>query len=117
MKYNNNLPEGINAALDMMFGETEPAPVKTDAPAGRIYTRDDIVRILSDKVEATAAQWGENYIYTRWAKDKMTSDLAKYDAGKVIPVETETYIENSTEYEKVYMSDGTVKTVNYGYID
>ena len=114
---NNNLPEGINAALDMMFGETKPAPVKTDTTTGRTYTRENIVRILSDKVEATAAQWGENYIYTRWAKDKMASDLAKYDAGEVIPVETDTYIENSIEYERVYMSDGTVQTINYGYID
>ena len=86
-------------------------------PAGRNYTRDNIVRILDAQVEATAAQWGENYIYTRWAKDKMASDLAKYDAGEVIPVETDTYIENSIEYERVYMSDGTVQTINYGYID
>ena len=90
---------------------------KNNAPTGRNYTRDDIVRILDAKVEATAAQWGENYIYTRWAKDKMESDLAKYDAGEVITVETDTYIENCTEYERVYMSDGSVQTINYGYID
>lgn len=86
-------------------------------PAGRNYTRDDIVRILDEQVEATAAQWGENYIYTRWAKDARDEKLRRYDAGEVIPVETDTYIENCTEYERVFMSNGTVQTVNYGYID
>lgn len=117
MENRNNLPDEINAALDMLSCEYEPVSDKQTQTPGRTYTRDDIIRILNAQVEATAAQWGENYIYTRWAKDRMETQLAKYDAGEVIPVETETYIENSTEFEKVYMSNGTVQTVNYGYID
>lgn len=113
----NNLPAEINAAVDMLSCDYEPGADKEAQTPGRTYTRDDIVRILNELVEATAAQWGENYIYTRWAKDRMETQLATYDAGGVISVETETYIENSTEYEKVYMSDGTVRTINFGYID
>lgn len=112
---NNALPAEINEALEML--DMEATPVKTNETYGRVYTREDIVQILGEQVEATAAQWGENYIYTRWAKDKMMSDLAKYDAGEVIVVETDTYIEHGVENEVVFMSDGTVQVVNYGYID
>ena len=88
-----------------------------DTPDGRNYTREDIVRILDNEIEATAARWGENNFYTTCAKNHKQKLLAEYDEGKIIPVETETYIENATEYETVFMSDGSVQTVNYGYID
>ena len=84
---------------------------------GRQYTRADIVRILDCHIAAQAKQWGEDYIYTKWAREAKERKLADYDAGKVIEVEHEDYREHGMDWRDCFMSDGSVSTVNFGYSD
>ena len=84
---------------------------------GRMYTRDDIVAILDNKVAKTEQQWGKDYTYSRWAREEREKTLAEYDAGKVICVERAPCVEKGRDLELLYMSDGTVRTVSYGYLD
>lgn len=84
---------------------------------GRIYTREDIVRILDAKIEMEAKKWGTNYIYTRWAREDKDNKLAKYDMGEVILVESEWYYEDGMNFEIEYYSDSSIKRACYGYYD
>lgn len=85
--------------------------------AGRIYTREDIVRILDENIAKNVKQWGENYIYTEWAREAKERKLAEYDAGKVILVEKESYYDCGMDWEREYYSDGSIQNVCYGYSD
>ena len=84
---------------------------------GRHYTREDIVRILDNHIVAQAKQWGEDYIYTKWAREAKEKKLADYDAGKVIEVEREEYREYGMDCCDHFMSDGSVSISNFGYSD
>lgn len=94
----------------------EPTKPKASVE-GRIYTREDIVRILDADIESNVRQWGANYIYTRWARDHKDKVLADYDAGKVVLVEKESYYDHGMDYEKEYYSDGSVQDICYGWSD
>lgn len=84
-------------------------------------TRAEVEDYLNKEVAKMAKQWGEDYIYTRWARERRDSALQEFDAGKVIEVWKEGYSSsygNGTgDYEDVLLSDGTVKTICYGYMD
>lgn len=84
---------------------------------GRQYTRDDIIKILDNYITAQERRWGEDCIYTKWAKEAKIKKLADYDAGKVIEVEREEYHEGGMDYCDYFMSDGSVLTSNFGYTD
>lgn len=43
--------------------------------------------------------------------------LKAFENGKIIAVCAQDYIENGNSYSDVLMSDGTVKTVYFGYAD
>lgn len=85
--------------------------------AGKVYTREDIVKALDADIAKNAKQWGENYIYTRWARENKDKTLAKYDAGEAVMVEKEWYCENGMEYIREFYSDGTTREICYGYMD
>ena len=84
---------------------------------GRQYAREDIVRILDNHIAAQAKQWGEDYIYTKWAREAKERKLSDYDAGKTIEVEREEYHDCGMDYCDCFMSDGSVSTLNFGYSD
>ena len=64
-----------------------------------------------------AKQWGEDYIYTKWAREAKERKLSDYDAGKIIEVEREEYHDCGMDYCDCFMSDGSVSTLNFGYSD
>lgn len=84
-------------------------------------TRQEVLIYLNDEVEKNAKQWGEDYIYTRWARESRDKMLKKFDAGEVIPVYTASYVDSygngCGDYSDTLYSDGTVKTACYGYLD
>lgn len=84
---------------------------------GKVYTREDIVKALDAHVAQNAKQWGEDYIYTRWAKKYREETIAKYDAGEVVMVEKEYYRENGMEFIRKFYSDGSIGEISYGYMD
>lgn len=84
-------------------------------------TRAEVLEYLNKNVEAKAKQWGEDYIYTEWARRARDKKLAQFDNGEVVEVYTvgycDSYGNGTGNYEDVLMSDGTVKTCCYGYYD
>ena len=83
----------------------------------RTYTREDIVRILDADIKKNVRQWGSDYIYTKWARERKECTLAQYDSGMVVLVEKDWYCKNGMEWETEFYSDGTTKEVCYGYMD
>ena len=84
-------------------------------------TRDEVLAHLDTKVAVEEKHWGKDYVYAKWARERRDSLIKKFDAGEVIPVQTVSYNDsygNGTgDYEDTLYSDGTVKTVCYGYLD
>ena len=81
------------------------------------FTREELEKIYADHINSLAKQWGEDYIYTRWAREAETKNMTDWGKGKVVQVYSEEYTENSIDYADTYYSDGTVVTTNYGYCD
>jgi hypothetical protein len=83
--------------------------------------RNEVIRLLDEKVLATEKQWGMNYIYSEWAREDRDKKIEEFDAGKVILVKKEPFVDNygngTGDYEREIYSDGTVKTICYGYSD
>ena len=84
-------------------------------------TEEEVWEYLSKNVERNIKQWGENYIYTEWAKEARDVKFAKWKNGEVVAVETQQFVDKygngCGDYEDVLYSDGTVKTFCYGYLD
>lgn len=84
-------------------------------------TEQEVYEYLSENVESNARQWGENDIYTRWAREAREKKMAEFRSGKVVDVHHVSYCDsygNGTgDYTDVLYSDGTVKTICYGYSD
>ena len=82
---------------------------------------DEVKNYLDEKVNCEAAHWGEDYIYTRWAREARDKKLEAFSRGEVIPVHTEEYNDkygNGTgSYSDTLFSDGHVETTCYGYLD
>lgn len=85
--------------------------------AGKVYTRDDIVKALDANIDRNIRQWGEHYIYTEWARERKEKILAKFDAGEVVLVESSGYHKDGMDWETEFYSDGTTKEICYGYMD
>lgn len=82
-----------------------------------VIDRETAVSIMQEHVTAEEKHWGVNSFYAQMARDYMNKRLEKYDAGEVIPISKQRYIQNGIEFEDVMMSDGSIQTWNYGYID
>ena len=123
----------IAVALDKLFIE-EPEQLvagqqretyhngyKTDNPNRKQvrepYTREEIEAKHDQYILGLAKQWGDDYIYTRWARESKEKDLQDYDEGKVIAVYIEEYHKDGMDYADTHYSDGTVSTTSYGYSD
>lgn len=85
--------------------------------ADKVYTREDIVKAMDADIARNVRQWGENYIYTKWARERKEKTLAKFDAGEVVLVEKCGYHEDGMDWETEFYSDGTTKEICYGYMD
>lgn len=81
------------------------------------FTREEIAAEYDKYIAAQAKQWGEDYIYTRWARESKAKRLKEYDSGKVVEVYSEECHRDGMDYVDRYYSDGTVDTSNYGYSD
>lgn len=84
-------------------------------------TEQEVLAYLNEHVDKTAKQWGEDNIYTRWAKEHRDSSIAKFRAGEVIEVYSEEYVDSygngCGSFVDTLYSDGSVKTGCYGYLD
>lgn len=84
-------------------------------------TEQEVYEYLDKKVQAEAAHWGEDYIYTQWAREARDRKMEQFRRGEVVEVYTVTYCAgygNGTgDYSDTLYSDGTVRTACYGYID
>lgn len=82
-----------------------------------VIDRETVVSIMQEHVTAEEKHWGVNSFYAQMARDYMNRRLEKYDAGEVIPISKQRHIEDGLDFEDVLMSDGSVQTWCYGYID
>lgn len=84
-------------------------------------TEEEVWKYLTDNVERNIKQWGEDYIYTTWAKEARDEKFAKWKNGEVVQVETRQFVDSygngCGDYEDVLYSDGHVETICYGYLD
>lgn len=84
-------------------------------------TEQEVYEYLSADVEDKVERWGENYIYTKWAKEWRDDQINRFRAGEVVRVAsveyTDYYGNGFGDYQDVLYSDGSVKTFCYGYSD
>lgn len=84
-------------------------------------TEQEVWDYLSIKVDREEKQWGKDYIYSRWAREYRDKQMAKFKAGEVVEVHTESFVDSygngCGNFEDVLYSDGSVKTACYGYLD
>lgn len=84
-------------------------------------TEAEVLEYLNKNVEKNAKQWGEDYIYTQWAREWRDKQMDQFRKGEVVEVHRETYVDSygngCGDYEDILYSDGTVKTACYGYLD
>ena len=84
-------------------------------------TEQEIWDCLTKHVEQEERHWGKDDFYAEWARETRERKMADWKNGKVIEVESVDYVSaygNGTgNYSDVLMSDGTVKTICYGYYD
>lgn len=84
-------------------------------------TRQEVYDMLTEKVNKEAKQWGEDFIYTIWAREARDEKMAKFDRGEVVLVKTVDYVDSygngCGNYSDTLYSDGHVETACYGYLD
>lgn len=84
-------------------------------------TEQEVWDYLSIKVDREEKQWGKDYIYSQWAREYRDKQMAKFKAGEVVEVHTESFVDSygngCGNFEDVLYSDGSVKTACYGYLD
>lgn len=81
------------------------------------FSREEIEGFYNKKILKEAKHWGENYIYTKWARESKAKNLEQYDEGKVVAVYSNEYHLDGMDYADTYYSDGTKITTCYGYTD
>lgn len=81
------------------------------------FSREEIEKIYDQKIAREAKKWGENYIYTKWARESKVKNLEQYDEGKVVAVYSNEYHLDGMDWADTYYSDGTKVTSCYGYTD
>jgi len=79
-------------------------------------TREDIERLLDKHIKAEADHWGENYIYTKWAREHKTTALDAYDRHlePVHVAKLDWHYEDGCDFEDWLYTDGTIRTSVYG---
>lgn len=84
-------------------------------------TEIEVYEFLSKKVEQESKHWGEDNYYTRLAKETRDKKMKAFRNGEVVEVWHDNYSDswgNGTgDFEDVLYSDGSVKTICYGYCD
>ena len=81
------------------------------------YARTEIEKIYAEQIETTAKQWGINGFYTNRVREYTKEKLTKFDNGEVVEVYNDDYHEDSMDFTDVYYSDGTKRTMCFGYVD
>ena len=81
------------------------------------FTYDELVREYDKQVAALEKRWGKGYFYPVQARKAFDKQLNQFSCGEVVEVYSSDYIEDSISFADVMMSDGTVKTICYGYWD
>lgn len=88
---------------------------------GRPLTESEVRMFLDRRVERQKEQWGEGNFYVTQAENYCDEALARFRRGEVIEVDSydyrDSYGNGTGDYAKCLMSDGTIQTACYGYID
>lgn len=84
-------------------------------------TRQEVYDYLTEDVNAEVKHWGEDSYWANCAKRNRDETMRKFDAGEIVPVHTESYVDSYGnglgDYTDTLYSDGSVKTGCYGYLD
>ena len=84
-------------------------------------TEEEVITRLNEKVKETEERWGKDNIYSVWARESRDKKLEAYRNGEVIEVCNVPYVDSygngCGNYEAVLRSDGSVRTICYGYYD
>ena len=84
-------------------------------------TEQEVYEYLDKRVQREAKRWGEDYIYTRWAREARDKEMEKFRQGEVVKVYSveysDSYGNGTGDYTDTLYSDGTVRTACYGYCD
>lgn len=72
---------------------------------------------IRQKIDRNAKQWGDDYIYTNWARAAKAKNMQDWKEGKIVKVYTEEYHKNGMDFSNTYYSDGTMTTACFGYDD
>lgn len=82
--------------------------------------REEIEEEFNRQIEAKRKHmrsWGTCDFWVDQLKKSCDRKLKAFENGEIIEVCAQDYIENGDSYSDVLMSDGTVKTVYFGYAD
>lgn len=84
-------------------------------------TEQEVWEYLTKHVDSVEKQWGEDYIYSEWARHSREEKFAQWQNGEVVVVHVVAYVDKfgsgCGDYEDWLYSDGHVETVCYGSID
>lgn len=81
------------------------------------FTYAELIEEYNKQVAALEKRWGASYFYPVQARKAFDRLLNRFNCGEVVEVYSSNYIEDGISFADVMMSDGTVKTICYGYWD
>lgn len=84
-------------------------------------TQREVFEYLDNAVKKEEDHWGVDSFYAKQARKVREKKVAEYKAGEVIPVYyceyCDSYGNGTGEYTDILYSNGTVRTLCYGYSD
>lgn len=81
------------------------------------FTEQELEAEYDRIIKAEASHWGDNYIYTQWARETKAKNMQDWLEGKVVHVYSEEYHKDGMDFADTYYSDGTMITSCFGYTD
>lgn len=94
----------------------EMLKIETRAPLMREEIEEEFNRQIEAKRKHMRS-WGTCDFWVDQLKRSCDRKLKAFDEGEIIEVCASDYIENGDSYSDVLMSDGSVKTICFGYAD
>lgn len=77
-------------------------------------SKETVEAVYERKIRQNAKQWGEDYIYTRWARESKVKALEAYDRGEVVYIDIiDRQYDNGYTTETELYSDGRIKCAQY----
>lgn len=81
------------------------------------FTKAELEKEYNRKIDKNSKEWGNDSIYTIWAREAKIKNMRDWEEGKIVKVYTEYYHSQGMDFGNIYYSDGTMITTCYGYDD